>query len=237
MSELPTFGLDADSRAELAKPLASLLDDVDAVFVELGGHTMLWEDPHQLPGGGRQDIAEEEYSRILDPEKYRILWIRAEAWSQVLVERGWASQEPANSKQQEPWFGTQNYVMEKRTVLRPVIAGALPLQLAYCRTEDGELPLLWVGGAEPAVNAHAPPACGCDACDDGSAQLLEGLDEAILAVVEGALEIIWDGSELQRRLVSTGSRGDGGELSAAPFRLNAGPWAVGWEPRQLINLN
>jgi len=91
--------------------------------------------------------------------------------------------------------------------------------------------------AEPAVNVHAAPACGCDACDDGAAQLLEEIDEAILAVLEGALEIIWDGSELQRRLVSTGSRGDGGELSAAPFRLNAGPWAAGWDPRQLIDLN
>jgi len=141
MGDITTFGIDADSRAELTAPLVSLLDDVDAVFVELGGHTMLWEDPHQLPGGERLDIVDEEYSRIPDPEKYQILWIRAEAWSQVLVERGWASQELINSGRQEPWLGTQNYVMEKRTVLRPEKAGALPLQLAYCRTEDGELPL------------------------------------------------------------------------------------------------
>jgi len=45
---------------------------VEDAFAETGVATPGWDDPHVGPDGQELDVREEEYSRCLDPGKYRI---------------------------------------------------------------------------------------------------------------------------------------------------------------------
>ena len=45
----------------------------------------------------------------------------------------------------------------------------------------------------PAVSVTWIPDCGCDACDSGSQDVLDELDEAILGIVSGAFRRLWSG--------------------------------------------
>lgn len=45
---------------------------------------------------------------------------------------------------------------------------------------------LVVAAADPAIDLELVPHCGCDACDRGSREVLEVVDDAIVSVVIGA---------------------------------------------------
>lgn len=60
----------------------------------------------------------------------------------------------------------------------------LPLLLLEADREES-LSLVIVSVVEPQFVVTRQPYCGCDACDDGSAALLEAVDDAIAAVVGG----------------------------------------------------
>jgi len=62
---------------------------VAEAFVTTGSTTPQWPDPHE----GSEGPLDEEYSRCLDPEKYRILSARAEAWVLSLTRLGLACAE------------------------------------------------------------------------------------------------------------------------------------------------
>src|SRR5699024_2075680 len=70
-------------------PLLDLLADVEHAFAVTGADTPPWPDPHLGPGGRDVPVREEEYSRCLDPGKYRIVVTRAEAWAPDLPVRCW----------------------------------------------------------------------------------------------------------------------------------------------------
>lgn len=121
-----------------------------------------WPDPH--PGLARP--REEEYSRLTDPERYRIVHARARTWARVLVDA------------------------------LDVVADHLPggVRLA-CRTDgtaplllmldEVELPVLRLCVADESWVLAQLPDCGCDACDDGSAGLLRAIDEMVTGYVAG----------------------------------------------------
>ena len=50
-----------------------------------------------------------------------------------------------------------------------------------------------LGAADPAVRVTWIPDCGCDACDSGSQDVLDELDENVLGVVSGAFRRLWSG--------------------------------------------
>lgn len=167
--------------------------DVDTVctavveaFAETGAATAPWPDPHQ-PG----QPAPDEYSRCLDPAKYRIVGARVEAWLRAVSELGLAIvsavEDVGTVWREEPPYRVP-MVTEARWV-RPRRSGALPL-LVCLRSFDG-VPdnVVTLGAGEPAVEVATLPDCGCDACDHGADQLLEELDEHLLDVSSGAF--VW----------------------------------------------
>ncbi|MFD8571126.1 DUF6226 family protein [Streptomyces sp. NPDC059639] len=173
-----------------------LREAVEAEFADTGADTPAWGDPH--PDRAALD---EEYSRCLDPGKYRILAARADAWTRVLCGRGLATAEPGG----DPgvlWRHTPDVPLDDPVLLRPARADAVPLVFGFGAIDDVPRTVLAVGAGEPAVLVERVPDCGCDACDDGSAGLLELLDDAVIAVVTGAFVHIDAGPG--RRIIDTG---------------------------------
>lgn len=191
-----------------SEQLLALLDEIEAAFAVTGAHTPGWEDPHfdAEADGERRDSLKEEYSRCLDPGKYRTLWARAEAWTRALTARGWADaadsddSDDNDASEQLAWAIQPHAHRYRATVLRPRRSGALPLVLARTAPEDatGSIDIsgrdalvlgLVVGIGEPAVPVSTTPDCGCDACDSGSRELLEDLDRTLLSIVDGSVEV------------------------------------------------
>ena len=132
-----------------------------------------------------REPSEEEYSRCLDPGKYRILDARVEAWAQVLSERDIATSHDTAPPDQA-WTGARRGPEQMLRVRRldPVVIGGLSLLLATTTVDDAPfgLDVGVVGPASDPVFLDTLPDCGCDACDSGSADLLETLDGWVLAV-------------------------------------------------------
>lgn len=159
-----------------------LLDAMAAAFVETAAATPRWPDPH--PG----DVfpREEEYSRCLDPGKYRIIAARANAWFRAFTELGLAAVEDAGDPA-SAWRDGQPELLERAVWVRPVRSGAVPMLLGF-RAFDGVVDaVVLLGVAEPAVLLASLPDCGCDACDGGSDELLAELDRYLLAAADGSL--------------------------------------------------
>lgn len=231
----------ADAAPPFSDELVQLLADVEDAFTRTGAHTPGWEDPHLGADGELRDSREEEYSRCLDPGKYRILWTRAEAWAQVLTARGWAE---AEEDAHPEWVTAPQVATHRTTVLRPSRPGAEPLLLARTAPEDagGSTDLegadaqilgLVIGAGDPAVPVSTVPDCGCDACDSGSHDLLEDLDRTLLSIVDGSFEAELAPGWSSQRTSFGAQSGSGDEDANVTMTLTAGPWADGWEPRPL----
>lgn len=157
-----------------------LRDAVTAQFAITAAHVPGWPDPH--PGGAAP--WDEEYSRCLDPGKYRIVHARARAWARALTEAGLATLgEVADPR--AAWRHTPSLAPETVILLRPNRDGALCLLFGFASLDGVGDAVTIVGAGEPAVYLATVPECGCDACDSGSADLLEEFDEYVLSVVGG----------------------------------------------------
>lgn len=237
----------ADVGPPFSDALLQLLSEVEEAFDETGADTPGWEDPHRGPDREDRDSLEEEYSRCLDPGKYRILWARAEAWTRVLTARGWATREDAETGDLRAgvhWARPPRLELHRTTVLRPRRPGALPLVLARTAPDDaagsthlesGDALILGlvVGIVDPAVAVSTVPDCGCDACDSGSRDLLEDFDRTLLSIVDGSFEAVLSPDWSSQR-TSFGASGGSGEDGTGPsLTLTAQPWADGWTPRPL----
>ncbi|MBP2381593.1 DUF1990 domain-containing protein [Brachybacterium sacelli] len=230
--------------AMLSDDIIALLAEVEAAFAETGTEIPSWEDPHLQADGGTRDSRDEEHGRCHDPGRFRILWTRAEAWTRVLTARGWAGPAGVEDGGQLDWTSPLFVTPHRATVLRPRRRGAEPLVLARTlpddavagpdlRGEEPDVPGLVVGLGEPAVPVHTTPVCGCDACDDGSGDLLEDLDRTILSIVDGSFEVVTTAGGTSRR-TSFGVEEDGrAEGDPASMQITAEPWAENWTPRPL----
>ena len=235
---------EADADPPFSPQLLDLLADVERAFAVTGVDTPSWPDPHLGPDGEMLDPREEEYSRCLDPGKYRILAARAEAWAQVLAARGWAEREEVADGDALPWLIAPQAPTHRATVLRPDRAGAQTL-LLVCTAPEGEtgssdleqdealLPGIVVGLGDPALAAETLPDCGCDACDSGSRDLLEQLDQSVLSIIDGSYEVEVSPRGRRERSSFGASAGSGAEDPAVTARITAGPWAPDWTPRPM----
>ena len=151
-------------------------------FIVTGIDTPPWDNPHPLD----VPVLEEEYSRLLDPGKYRILATRVDAWAAALERLGLGVVErPPVGR--ELWRDPPRSSFDRAVRVRPVRAGAMPLLFGFDAIDDVPDTGLTIGVGEPAVEIGVLPDCGCDACDYGSEELQAELDAALTAVVGGHL--------------------------------------------------
>jgi hypothetical protein len=158
-----------------------VLAAVDDAFVVTGAATPGWADPHP----GREGVRDEEYSRCLNPSKYRIVGARLAAWAQVVSRLGLA-QVDEQSDGASLWGEPLSHTLARTLVLTPVRQGSLPLVASFLAWEGLDDAVVLVGAGAPAVEVELIPDCGCDACDSGSDDLLAWLDRCVLDVVSGA---------------------------------------------------
>ena len=166
-------------------PVENLVAAVDAVFVETGSELPGWPDPHpdRIP-------LDEEYSRVTNPQRWEILAARAEAWFKALSDAGMAETEPeADVVWQEP----PRFPAARTIRAVPRAPCAIPLVVAMTGFEEVEWPAVAVGAGDPAAVLEVIPDCACDACDTGSQDALDELDEYMLSVVTGAYRKLWRG--------------------------------------------
>lgn len=169
--------------------LRDLQAQVAATYDRLGAPA--WPNPH--PDGAPP--RDEEYSRVTDPDRYRIVHLRARVWAETLGAVPGVTVEPLAPAPLDDDGRLGRFDRGVRiTSSRP---GTLPLLLlerdapvlepdASGRDAAGApLPVLHIGVAEPTVGVEMLPDCGCDACDSGSDDLLRAIDETIGRVVGG----------------------------------------------------
>lgn len=166
--------------------MAALVATVERAFTQTSAGLARWPDPHP-----DRSPADEEYSRLLDPAKWRIVGARADAWLVALVDAGLAVVEPDAAI---TWRTKPGPVISRAERAVPLAAGALPLIVAHSRlgeVDDGGVVL---GIGHPAACITWFPDCGCDACDSGSQNELDHLDAHLVGIVSGAFRRLSDGT-------------------------------------------
>ena len=143
-----------------------------------------WPDPHPDRSPG-----DEEYSRLSDPAKWRIIGARADAWIAAIVDAGLAVIIDVDAR--VPWRAPPGPVVSRTTLVVPKVGGALPLSVARSQLGSVDDAGVVLGAGDPAVCVVFIPDCGCDACDSGSQDVLDELDVHIVGVVSGAFRRLW----------------------------------------------
>jgi hypothetical protein len=147
-----------------------------------------WPNPHPQMAPAR----DEEYSRVTEPDRYRIVHIRARAWTDRLADLPTVDVQvlaPA-PLDDDGHLGR----FDRGVRLTSVRPNTLPLLLLERDVQwsgvDGTLAVLHVSVVRPQVAVAMLPDCGCDACDFGSDDLLQAIDEAIAPVVGGPFVVL-----------------------------------------------
>lgn len=119
---------------------------------------------------------------MTNPEKWRIVGARADAWLNALAALNVARIERDLAIE---WIEPPSTVVTRLDRAVPLVPGALALILARSRIEDVDDAGVTIGVGEPALVHTWIPDCGCDACDSGSQDALDELDEYVLGIVTG----------------------------------------------------
>jgi hypothetical protein len=197
---------------------AELLGAVDAAFAVTGRGLARWPDPHF---GRAPDDA--EYSRATNPGKWHIVGARADAWIHALVESGLAAVQQHGPVR---WAEPPGTVISRSNQLLPHAAGALPLAVARSKVADAGDAGVTLGVGEPAVVITWIPHCGCDACDSGSQNELDELDNHILGVITGTFRR-WSRGNQTITVIGDGRRSASGVTGRDVDAVLADP--VGWQ--------
>jgi hypothetical protein len=155
---------------------------VDAAFAVIGPGLAPWRNPH----AGRAP-SEDDYSRVTDPMKWRILGARALAWVVAAVDAGMATLETDIDAR---WSQPPGPDISRADRLVPARTGGLALTIAHSAIDDVDAVGVTIGVGDPAVCIGWLPDCGCDACDRGSDGELEQLDRYLGGVVFGTFRLL-----------------------------------------------
>lgn len=208
----------------LSPKMCELLDHVDAAFAVTGAHTPGWPNPYK-DGPGPDEQA---YAHSSTPEKFRIVVARARAWTQVLLDRGWARE-----ASRVDWALSPMEPGGADTILEPTAADAVPLVLTTHTPMDSKHPFnVTIAAGDPAVRLASLPDCACDGCDSGSAGLLKDMDMLILSVVDGSLDVDV-GDDFYWVRTSFNVYGSGIQDRHEPTAFTAAPWPEQWTARPL----
>ena len=178
--------------------IEELVDAVNRRFALRPPELAVWPDPHH----GRQP-ADEEYSRATDPERWRILGARVDAWVAALVATGLASVEHV-AVDDIRWEEHPHTRMSSAIRVIPSAMGARPMVVA--RSQIGDVPEtgITLGWGDPAVLVGLFPYCGCDACDDGAQLDLDSVDDRLSIIVSGGYRRLSQGDRQVRGEASHG---------------------------------
>lgn len=159
--------------------LDEILAAVDERFAARPAELVVWADPH----AGRAP-ADAEYSRATNPERWRILGGRVDAWIAALVESGLASVEEVAARSVR-WEVPPYTRISSAVRVIPRAPGTRGLIVA--RSQVGEVPKtgITLGWGDPAVLAGLFPFCGCDACDGGAQYELDVVDQRLGNIISG----------------------------------------------------
>jgi hypothetical protein len=147
-----------------------------------------WPDPRP----GMASPLADEYSRVTQPERYRIVQVRARAWARALqavpgVEAETLTPAPLDTDGHLGHF-------DRGVRLTSQLSGTLALLLlerdARIRQGEAVLPVLHISVDRPEISVTMLPDCGCDACDSGSEDLLQAIDETIISIVGGTSVVL-----------------------------------------------
>ncbi|MSS44680.1 hypothetical protein FYJ43_01070 [Cutibacterium sp. WCA-380-WT-3A] len=150
--------------------IADVKTEVDRVFDAFGAP--YWPNPH-----GDRSAAEEEYSRVTNPERYQVLMLRLKAWQRVLAtlcDVDVDTLTTGSGRLQQQWSSPHK--------------GTLPLHVSVVTFD--EVPFVGLSVTCDADPFDVVPDCACDACDYGSGDLLGVLDANLTAVVDGSLVVV-----------------------------------------------
>ncbi len=135
-----------------------------------------WPDPFRPEGP-----PEEAYSRVTDPDRYRIVGARVDAWRHAVVTLGLAEEERSASAptgwSSAPGSTGVLWLRPRRPAAQPLLLDVGAVEVAGDHVR--------IGVGDPALVVGARPQCGCDACDDGSENLLDEIDRVFEAVIAG----------------------------------------------------
>ena len=173
-----------------------LREAVDAAFAVTGQEHRPWPDPHP-----DRSPSAEEYSRLTDPDRWRIIGARADAWLHALVDLGLAD---VATNPMVRWSEPPRTEVSRLERVVPRAIGALPLIVARSRLGPIDDAGVTLGVGDPAVELTFIPDCGCDACDSGSQDVLDDLDVYVFSVVSGRYRRLWSGD---RRITVLGDDG------------------------------
>lgn len=185
--------------------MTELLDRVEAEFARTAHGLEPWPDPW---GAHRRDpeweVPGEAYSRVTDPDKWRLIGARFEAWIAALVRLGGAEREVVDAP---VWAEELNrsYTTVERVV--PRAAGAVSFTVGRLEVDA---PGVVLAMGDPLVVIEHFPDCGCDACDSGSDAEIEVIDDHVTAVAAGTYRRLTRGDDVVWTL--------GGGRSGASFR-------------------
>lgn len=191
---------------------------VDDAFERTSHGLIRWDDPHP-----DRRVADEEYSRVTDPAKWRIVGARVDAWIDVLVAAGLATVE---RDARPEWDDPPAPILTRTDEVRPAVPDALVLVVGRSRIESVDDAGIVIGVGHPTVRLAGIPDCGCDACDSGSADVISQVDTWIGGIVRGELHhlvrpnrtITVVGDAIRRSSYSPDlpSAGDGWRWTVAP---------------------
>jgi Family of unknown function (DUF6226) len=159
--------------------VGELMAQVEAAFVSTADGLLQWDDPHPPP---ERLVADEEYSRVTNESRWRIIGARADAWIEALVQRDLATVERDTAQR---WTEAPRTVVTRTDLVTPTSEGCLPLVVCRSRIEDIPDAGVTLGVGNPAIVVTFIPDCGCDACDSGSQDVIEQLDSFIRPIVTG----------------------------------------------------
>lgn len=180
-----------------AGSLDALVAAVDVRFARDAAALPRWPDPHR-----GEAPADDEYSRVTDARKWRVIGGRADAWIAALVDAGAADVDDDDDAAE--WRPPLPVVVRSCIKITPRAPGALPLVVGRTRIADVDDAGVVLGAGDPATVVAWFPHCGCDACDRGSRAELDELDAHLRSIVAGQFRQLT--SEDRSITVLTGDR-------------------------------
>lgn len=169
--------------------MTDLVAEVEVAFARASAGLERWDDPHPPPD---RIVADDEYSRLTNPAKWRIIGARADAWIDALVGLGLATVDRDAAPR---WVEQPATAVTRMDLVTPSVDGGLPLVVCRSRIEDVPDAGVALGVGDPAVRIAFIPDCGCDACDSGSHDVIDELDSYLRPIVSGEFRHLWRGRQ------------------------------------------